>query len=433
MTFSAAVTLTMMLAIIILLFKNIAPPGVIFTLCPIIACFIMGYSPREINEFIGSGMKSLSGTIFLMIFAILYFGILHEAGVFKALVKFVMRFLGNSILGTLLVAAMVSIATQLDGSGATTALCTIPAMKPVFDRQRIRPEALLLVESLASGIFCLLPWAPGFVEGCSYLGIDVYEVFVFIRPLLIFSTILLAIYCIPIAIVEKRNGAGLNREEFAQMKKEMDKPLELPFGKGVAVFDGVFTLALMALLLTGRLPSNMAFGLGLCILMLLNFRESKAKQQYIRSQASTVFSMVFTLAGVAVLVGVNSGTGALTELAQAVSQNASSGILMHVPFILCLISMLLSITIGGSKNSVVLPAIVPLVTPLGFTPEQVFGCVFAAGIISANLNLFNAAPYLALGLAGVEMKNHLKYSLLPVYGFSLIMVAFMVLTGMMPV
>lgn len=79
----------------------------------------------------------------------------------------------------------------------------------------------------------------------------------------------------------------------------------------------------------------------------------------------------------------------------------------------------------------ILPAVIPLVTPLGFDSVQVVGAVFATGVISANLSLFNASPYLALGLAGVDMKDHLKYSLLPVYGFSLAMTAFMLITGML--
>lgn len=432
MTLHAAITLIMMIVIIVLLFKNISSPGVLFTICPIVACFLMGYSAKEINGFVSSGIKSLGSTIFLMVFAMLYFGILHDAGVFKALVKFVMRFLGNSIFGTLLITAIVAVATQLDGSGATTALCTIPAVRPIYERQNIRREAMLLVESLASGIFCLLPWAPGLVEGCSYLGIEPYEVFVFIRPVLLFSVILLMLYCLPIAIIEKRRGAGLSREEFIAFKKQLSQPLEFPFGKGVAIFDAVFTLVLMALLLSGLVPSNIAFGFGLCILVFVNYRDATAQQNYIRSQSGTVMSMVFTLVGVAVLVGVNNGTGALGELAESISHQAPSAMLGHIPFVLCLFSMLLSITIGGSKNSVVLPAVVPLLTPLGFSPVQIFGCVFACGIISANLSLFNATPYLALGLADVEMKAHLRYSLLPTYLFSLIMLVFMLATGMLP-
>ena len=211
MTFQIMIAILMMAAIIVLLFKEVSPPGVIFAAVPILAALLMGYTPREINGFIGDGLKSISGTLFLMVFAILYFGILHEAGVFQTLVRFVMHFLGNSILGTLVVTAFVGMGTQLDGSGATTALCTIPAMKPIYDRQKIRPKALLLIESLASGVFCLLPWAPGLVEGSAYVGADVFSVFLLIRPVLIFSVILLLLFCIPVAAIEKKHGADERR------------------------------------------------------------------------------------------------------------------------------------------------------------------------------------------------------------------------------
>lgn len=95
--------------------------------------------------------------------------------------------------------------------------------------------------------------------------------------------------------------------------------------------------------------------------------------------------------------------------------------------------MPLSITISNSKNAVVVPAVVAMVSSYGMTALDVMPAVFATGVISANLNLYNAAPYLALGLADVEMKDHLKYSLLPVYLFSLVMLAFMVVTGVVAI
>ncbi|MCD8148582.1 MAG: hypothetical protein LUE92_03245 [Clostridiales bacterium] len=275
MTYHIAITLLMMVVIIVLLFKGVSSPGVIFSLVPIAAALLMGYAPSEVNTFIGDGIKSVGSTLFLMVFAVLYFGILHEAGVFRALVRFVMRFLGNSVLGTLLITAVIGMLTQLDGSGATTALCTIPTVKPIYERQNIRTEALLLVESLASGVFCLLPWAPGLVEASAYVGVEVYDVFLFILPLFVFSIILIFLFCIPVSIVEKRHGAGLSQEEFKELKESLHEPLELPLGKGVAIFDSVFTVILMALLLAGKLPSNLSFAFGYAVLIVVNFPNPK--------------------------------------------------------------------------------------------------------------------------------------------------------------
>ena len=142
---------------------------------------------------------------------------------------------------------------------------------------------------------------------------------------------------------------------------------------------------------------------------------------------------VFTMLGVACIVGVNNGANGLGDLANMLANSSFSGIIPHLPFILCLLSLPLSITISGSKNSVVVPAVVAMVSSYGMGAIDVMPAVFACGVISANLNLYNAAPYLALGLAGVEMKDHLKYSLLPAYLFSLAMVAFMVITGIVAI
>ncbi len=438
MSVNVIITIIMLLAIIVLIFKAPASPGVIMAGVPIIATALMGFSLTEINGFISSGLQSVSGTLFLMVFAVLYFGILTEAGVFNALIKFIMRFLGNSVLGTLLVTAVVAMASALSGSGATTALCTIPTMRPVFEKQKIRMTALLLIETLGSGIICLMPWVPGINEASTYVGVDVYQVFLFLRPLIVFCIFALLVLCVPVSIIEKKHGAGMTDEEFATMKKELSQPVELPLGKGVAIFDGVVTIILLASMLAGWVSSNLAFAFGYVLLLMVNYRSAKERGEYLKRNGFQALNMAFTMLGVAVLVGVNNGTGALGELATniAAASGDGSSILAHLPFILCILSLPLSITIGGTKNSVILPAIIPIVLSLnlGFTDVQILGAVFATGIISANLNLFNAAPYLALSLAGgVEMKDHLKYSLLPAYGFSLLMLAFMVVTGMLPI
>lgn len=432
MTLQIGITILMMAVIIGLLLKGVSSPGVIFTFVPIVSALLMGFSVQEINGFVGEGLKTVSGTLFLMVFAVLYFGLLHEAGVFRVLVSLVIRLLGRSVYACLAGAAAVSMLTQLDGSGATTALCTIPAMRPLFERQRIRREALLLVESLASGVLCLLPWAPALVEACAYVELEVTRVFQYLLPLLIFGIVLVFLFCIPIALVEKRGGAGLDRAEFAAMKEELQEKLEFPLGKRTAVLCGGITLLLMALLLSGWVPTNVAFGAGYGFLLIICFPHVKDQRAYFSRQAVSALNLAFTMLGVGVLVGINNGSGALTALADLIATHAPHSLLSHLPFFVACISMLLSITIGNAKNAIIVPALVSIAAPFGFTPIQVMAPIFAAGVIGANVSLFNASPYLALGLAGVEMGDHLKYSLLPVYGFSLCMVIFMVITGLLP-
>lgn len=433
MTWNAAVTIVMLVVIIVLLFKNVANTGVIMTGVPIIAALIMGFSLNDINGFIGDGLSSVRNTMYLMVFAILFFGILQEAGVFDAIIKFIIKFLGNNVLGTVLITGVIGMAAGLSGSGATTALCTIPTVRPLYEKQNIRREALLLIETLASGVLCLMPWAPGINEASAYVNLDINDVFNRIRPLVIASIIGVLLLCVIVAIVEKKHGAGMSDEEFEEVKKEMSKPLDFKCGKTVAIIDGLAALLIIVLLLIGKLKTNVGFALGLVILLFINFRTKEAKTEYLKKKAGMCFNMVFTMLGVACIVGVNNGANGLGDLANMLANSSFSGIIPHLPFILCLLSFPLSITISGSKNSVVVPAVVAMVSSYGMGAIDVMPAVFACGVISANLNLYNAAPYLALGLAGVEMKDHLKYSLLPAYLFSLAMVAFMVITGIIAI
>ena len=74
----------------------------------------------------------VDGTVFLDGICSSYFGILHEANIFKLIVRVIMRLVGNSVTAVLIVTDLLSIATQMDGSGATTALCTIPPLGPIL-------------------------------------------------------------------------------------------------------------------------------------------------------------------------------------------------------------------------------------------------------------------------------------------------------------
>ena len=433
MTWNAIVTLVMLIVIVVLLFTNVANTGVIMTGVPILAALIMGFSFSEINGFIGDGLNTIRNTLYLMVVAVLFFGILQEAGVFDAIVKFIIRFLGNNVLGTTLITGVIAMATALSGSGATTALCTIPTVRPLYEKQNIRRQGLLLIETLGSGVICLMPWAPGINEAAAYVGLDVHSVFERLRPLAIFSIIGVLVVCVLVAIVEKRHGAGMTDEEFEQVKKEIDKPINFKYGKTVAIVDGLAALLIIVLLLAGKISSNVAFAIGFVILLFLNMRSKEEKAEYFKKKAGMCFNLAFTMLGVACIVGVNNGAGGLGDLANMLANSSFSGIIPHLPFILCILSMPLSITISNSKNAVVVPAVVAMVSSYGMTALDVMPAVFATGVISANLNLYNAAPYLALGLADVEMKDHLKYSLLPVYLFSLVMLAFMVVTGVVAI
>ncbi|CCQ46898.1 citrate transporter [Pseudarthrobacter siccitolerans] len=158
-------------------------------LTPVLALIIV---PTVFGLFAGAGlgigdmvmdsMKSMTSTAALLMFAIIYFGLMIDVGLFDPLVRFILRKLGNDpakvVLGTALLAAAVS----LDGDGSTTFILTTAAMLPIYLRLKMSPVVLTCVAGLANGTMNIVPWGGPTARAASALKIDVNEVFVPMIP-----------------------------------------------------------------------------------------------------------------------------------------------------------------------------------------------------------------------------------------------------------
>ncbi|MFC7847928.1 CitMHS family transporter [Arthrobacter sp. NPDC057388] len=161
-------------------------------LTPVLALIIV---PTVFGLFAGAGlgigdmvmdsMKSMTSTAALLMFAIIYFGLMIDVGLFDPLVRFILRKLGNDpakvVLGTALLAAAVS----LDGDGSTTFILTTAAMLPIYLRLKMSPVVLTCVAGLANGTMNIVPWGGPTARAASALKIDVNEVFVPMIPSLV--------------------------------------------------------------------------------------------------------------------------------------------------------------------------------------------------------------------------------------------------------
>lgn len=104
-----------------------------------------------------TGIKNLAPTGVMLTFAILYFGIMIDAGLFDPLVRAIVRVVHGDpmkiVVGTTVLAMLVS----LDGDGATTYMLTVSAMLPLYKRFGISRLVLACVIMLAGGVFNILP------------------------------------------------------------------------------------------------------------------------------------------------------------------------------------------------------------------------------------------------------------------------------------
>lgn len=125
---------------------------------------------------------SLASTAALLMFAIIYFGVMIDVGLFDPLVRLILKVLGNDpakvVLGTAILAAAVS----LDGDGSTTFIVTTAAMLPVYLRLGISPVVLTCVAGLANGTLNIVPWGGPTIRAATALNVSATDIFVPMLP-----------------------------------------------------------------------------------------------------------------------------------------------------------------------------------------------------------------------------------------------------------
>ena len=179
-------------------------------LTPVLALIIV---PTVFGLFAGAGlgigdmvmdsMKSMTSTAALLMFAIIYFGLMIDVGLFDPLVRFILRKLGNDpakvVLGTALLAAAVS----LDGDGSTTFILTTAAMLPIYLRLKMSPVVLTCVAGLANGTMNIVPWGGPTARAATALKIDVNDVFVPMIPSLIAGLAVVLVFAWVLGLQER--------------------------------------------------------------------------------------------------------------------------------------------------------------------------------------------------------------------------------------
>jgi CitMHS family citrate-Mg2+:H+ or citrate-Ca2+:H+ symporter len=165
-----------------------------------------------IGEMVLESMKSLTSTAALLMFAIIFFGLMIDVGLFDPLVRFILRTLGNDpakvVLGTAVLAAVVS----LDGDGSTTFILTTAAMLPIYLRLGLSPVVLTCVAGLANGTMNIVPWGGPTARAAAALDVSPTDVFVPMIPSLIAGMIIVMIFAWTLGLHERKRLANAKPE-----------------------------------------------------------------------------------------------------------------------------------------------------------------------------------------------------------------------------
>src|SRR5262245_23622126 len=105
-------------------------PLVALIALPAVAALIGGFGVAT-SRFAVAGIQQTAPVAAMFVFAILYFGVMTDAGLMDPIVNGILRIVGTHPARIVVGSALLALVVHLDGSGAVTFLVAIPALLPL--------------------------------------------------------------------------------------------------------------------------------------------------------------------------------------------------------------------------------------------------------------------------------------------------------------
>ena len=106
-------------------------------LVPIVVALIGGFGP-DLGSFIADGLEKVAPVAVMIAFAVLYFSLMVDLGLFDPVIRAVLRWAGGDPMKLTVGTAVVTLLVALDGDGASTFLITVSAFLPIYRRIGMR-------------------------------------------------------------------------------------------------------------------------------------------------------------------------------------------------------------------------------------------------------------------------------------------------------
>src|SRR3954465_14520549 len=121
----------------------------------------------------------------MIIFAVLYFGLMLDVGLFDPMIGRLLRAVKGDPVRLALATAILTMAVSLDGDGATTFLITVSAMLPLYQRLGMSRLGLARSVALGAGVMNIIPWGGPTVRAMAALKADASVIFNPVVPAMI--------------------------------------------------------------------------------------------------------------------------------------------------------------------------------------------------------------------------------------------------------
>lgn len=430
--------LAIIFTIVLLLLTEKTSPVVALVLIPVIGAFLAGFSVADLTKFYQAGTKSVVQIAIMFIFAIIFFGIMNDVGLFNPMINQLIRLTGGNVVAVTVGTVIISTIAQLDGAGASTFLLVVPPLLPLYKRLRINPYLLFLLLAASAGIINMLPWGGPLGRIASILGKDVAELY---QPLMAVQGIGIGVnlmVAILLGLKEKKRiakeyGDSLYDVTFdASVGTQENLAQKSPKAqsKGLFLINLALFIITLGVLVSAILPSGYVFMIAVVLALLINFRDPKEQLARINAHAGGAIMMASIILAAGTFLGVLRESGMLTSIATDLVKILPDSLIPHLHIVIGALGVPLELVFSTDAYYFGLFPVVEHITQQAGVPSVSAGYAMMIGsIVGTFVSPFSPALWMGLGLAKLSMGQHIRYSFFWIWGISLLTLGGAILLG----
>jgi citrate-Mg2+:H+ or citrate-Ca2+:H+ symporter, CitMHS family len=410
----------------------------------------------KLGDYVIDGVTSLAPTAAMLMFAIVYFGVMIDVGLFDPIVRGILKFCKADpmriVVGTAVLAAIVS----LDGDGSTTFMITVSAMYPLYKRLKMSIVVMTGVAAMANGVMNTLPWGGPTARAATALKVDASDIFVPMIPALavgllgvfVLSYVLgkrerkrLGVLTLGDVLVEEKveeketetvlvgagsgasgtgkgaaatGGAGSGSDAGADAEGDAERfqvldPNRATLRPKLYWFNALLTLTLLTAMIMEWLPIPVLFLIGAALALTVNFPHIPDQKARLAAHADNVLNVSGMVFAAAVFTGVLQGTGMVDHMARWMVDVIPDGMGPHMALVTGVLSLPLTYFMSNDGFYFgVLPVLAEAGAAHGVTPLE----MARASLVGQPLHMSSPlvpAVYVLVGMAKVEFGDHTRF------------------------
>lgn len=433
-----------------ILIRGRVNPIIPMTLVPVIGAVIAGFGVEDIANFFGEGLSSVINIVVMFIFAIIFFGILHDVGLFTPVIRSLITATRGNVLAVTIGTAAIGIVAHLDGSGSTTFLITIPALLPLYRALHMSRYVLIAIVALAASVMNMVPWGGPLGRAGAVVEQAPNDIWLHLLPIQGVAVFLFFVIAVGLGWREKSRLAKLQEsgeikgaisvdvnslaDDFSAKQAGEQQKLGFRYRKSrwVTIANIVVVLAVLAALLSGLLPPAPAFLIASTIALVVNFDGAMEQGDALRRHAPNALSMAGVIIAAAMFLGVLNETKMLEEIALSLVNVLPESVASYLHVMVGFFGVPLDLlTSTDAYYFSVLPIVQGTVESFGVSGMGAASALIIGNVVGTFVSPFSPALWLALGLADGQMGKYLKIAFPIAWAFSIILVAIASFTGML--